>query len=510
MQYIVNADEMKCYDSCTIQKIGIPSLVLMERAAIELVRVIEEKIGNKSKILICAGTGNNGGDALAIGRILASENVRVTFFMPGDKRKASEETQKQMKILQNLGFSILSNFPEKEYDIVIDGLFGIGLSREITGIYKETIEKINELHENGAYIVAVDIPSGICADTGNVLGSAVRADETVTFAYAKVGHWFYPGREYCGRLSVKDIGIPKSVILDRNPSYLSLERKEIKKLLPLRNPAGNKGTFGKVLLLAGSEDMCGAAILCGKSILRAGAGMVKIITPVANREILQVALPEAMLYTYDGEPDLNQVVESICWADVLVAGPGIGKSKSSYNLLHQFLKQGGQKRLPFVIDADGLNLISGCEELKDAVLLYEKKMIIMTPHPGELIRLVGGSMEEYKAFPYARVKELADRFSCIAVGKDAVTLVAAPKEDTLYMNSTGNQGMATAGSGDVLAGLIGGLLAQKIDPYHAACVGVYLHGMAGDKAKEEKGAYGVMASDISEKFCEIMKEISLK
>lgn len=494
MRAIVTGAEMKAYDRATVEKTGIPSILLMERAALEIVRVIREKCGEKKRMAVFAGLGNNGGDALAVGRILAMEGFFVEFWMPKERTKISNETKKQVEILQNLGFSIHDNLQDREYDIVIDGLFGVGLTRPVTGIYEEAVIKINTLKDRGAFVVAVDIPSGICADTGKVMGCAVRADVTVTFAYAKAGHYFYPGKEYTKELRICPIGIFKEAAEDILPSYETFTKEEGKKQLPIRNAAGNKGTFGKVLLFAGSVNMCGAAILCAGSILRSGAGMVKIITCEENREILQKKLPEAMLFIYQKETEKEAVFREIKWADVLVAGPGIGKEKESAELLSFFLEQGEK---PLILDADALNLIAASEELKFAVKSY-KGEVVMTPHPGELVRLAGITMEKYQENPTKTVKALAKELHCILVGKDAVTLVAAPKEDTVYLNLTGNDGMATAGSGDVLTGIIGGLLAQGLSAKKAASLGVYLHGNAGDKAAHVKSNYGMIASDIIE------------
>ena len=495
MRYIVNAAEMKSYDKYTIDEIGIPSLLLMERAALETVQVIRPYLKKETKAAIFAGTGNNGGDALAVGRILSQMGVNCFFYLTGDREKVSNETKKQMEILQKLGLSIHDNFEKAEYDIVIDGLFGIGLTRPVGGKYEEVVRIINHLKEKKAVIVSVDIPSGICADTGKVLGCAVKADITVTFEYAKAGHYFYPGREYTGKLFVQSIGITEKGRELLEPSYVTIDQEEYTEYLPERRPDGNKGTFGKVLLFAGSYMMCGAAILSAEAVLRAGAGMVKIITPESNRVILQSRIPEAMLLTYEDKPPAEALQKSMEWADVFVAGPGIGKSETAAEILKAFLMQG---KKPFVLDADGLNLIAQKESLKAAVKNYECNKIVMTPHPGELVRLLKITMENYREDPKSAVQKLAERYSCIVAGKDAVTLVAKPGNKTMYMNLTGNDGMATAGSGDVLAGLTGGLLAQGQEPEAAAKAAVYLHGRAGDKAAERNGRYAMTASDITD------------
>lgn len=505
MQYIVTAKEMKMYESFLMEQAGIPSLLLMERAAMEMAGVLMRYLKKKSRILVFAGTGNNGGDALAVGRLLSERGMEITFYMPGDKRKAGTETKKQLSILRNLGFHILRKLPEAEYDMIIDGLFGIGLSREIAGVYDKAVGEIGRLRERGAVVAAVDIPSGISADSGKIMGRCVYADLTVTFGYAKAGHYFYPGREAAGELFVCGIGPGWREPENKRPSFFSFDRREMAQLLPKRNPAGHKGSFGKVLLIAGSRDMAGAAVLCGRSILRTGAGMVKIITPDANRSIIQRALPEAMLYTYRKHPDPDRVEEALLWADVVTAGPGMGQGTAAGELLGQVLRR-EDKKAPIVLDADALNLIAESETLKEAVRDYDRGRIILTPHPGEFVRLSGLSMEEYGKDRRRAVADLAGRFGCIVAGKDATTCAASPDVEPVFMNLSGNDGMATAGSGDVLAGIIGGLLAQGLAPFEAACLGICLHGSAGDAAAAKKSRYGVMASDIIEEICHIKED----
>ena len=501
MKYVISAQEMKACDRDTIERIGMPALVLMERAACG---VFEEIMGMgplPRRVLVAAGAGNNGGDGLAIGRLLALKGCRTTFFMAGNPDGASQETKFQMKILSNLGFSIQRKLEDAEYDMVIDALFGIGLSRDVEGAYAKVIEKINHMGEAGAAVVSVDIPSGICADTGKVLGCGVRARATVTFAFAKKGHLLYPGREYAGKLTVKDIGITKQAFAGRRPGAFYYEPGDMPDLLPRRNPAGNKGTFGKVLLIAGSRDMSGACTLSGTGVLRAGAGMVKIITPDCNREIIQTTLPEAMLYTFQGTPDRSQVEKALAWADVLVAGPGLGQDENAFRLMEQVMEN---KTLPMVIDADGLNLISAQNRLKNLLALRPPRTTILTPHPGELVRLMGTDMEGYRADREGLARRLAEESGCIVAAKDAVTMVTDPGRKEIYMNASGNDGMACAGSGDVLAGITGGLLAQGMECFEGACLGVYLHGLAGDEASRRKGRFGMTASDIAKALPGVM------
>lgn len=497
MNYIVTAHEMKEYDRDTSERIGIPSMVLMERAALGTVEAILQNRPQTRKALVAAGTGNNGGDGLAVGRLLALKGVRVTFCLAGNRDKMTPETKKQLAIIENLGFSITGNFPEGEYDMVVDALLGIGLSRQVTGKYLELVEQINRCRERGSYVCAVDIPSGICADTGEILGGAVKADLTVTFAFAKRGLLLYPGRTCAGKVVVQDIGITQSSFLKGMPGAFCYEPGEWKELLPKRKPDGNKGTFGKVLLIAGSRDMSGACILCGKGILRSGAGMAKIVTPSCNREIVQRAFPEGMLYTFEGSPEPERLRECMDWADILVAGPGMGKGEAAFLLMQHVL---ADQRHPAVIDADGLNLIASSGELRRLAGERGEGKLIMTPHPGELIRLGNKDMEYYRKNREKLVRDLADEFHCIVAAKDAVTLAVQSGREEIYINTSGNDGIATAGSGDILAGMIGGLLAQKMAPFDAVCLGIYLHGLAGDEAALKKGAMGMIASDILEEL----------
>ncbi len=502
MQYAVTAEEMRYYDGQTISKIGLPSLVLMERAALETVKVLAEEGKTKGRVLVAAGTGNNGGDGLAIGRMLAHLGGEVTFFLAGSEDKASTETKAQIEILKNLGFSIQSKLENREYDIVIDALFGIGLKRPIEGKYREIVEIIEKRRQEGAFVCSVDIPSGISADTGEIMGCAVKADLTVTYAFAKRGELFYPGKAYAGKLVVRDIGIPYQLTRQHKPKAFFYRQEDGLGSLPKRLPDGNKGTFGKVLLISGSLDMCGASILCGSSILRAGAGMVKIISPECNREIIQKSLPEAMLYSYEQFPEEEQLQKSFEWADVIVAGPGLGMGREAYFLTEYCLRS---SKIPMVLDADALNLIGENQELAELLRKQDGKRIVITPHPGELNRLLNTDMKDYRRRRMELVKEAQNRYGCVLAAKDAVTVVIGEAEKGMFINTSGNDGMATAGSGDVLAGIIGGLMAQKLSAFDAACLGVYLHGRAGDVAAMQNGKYGMTATDMIRCFSEVMR-----
>lgn len=493
MRYLLSASEMKNCDNGTIERIGIPAMVLMERAALSVVEELLNREPECGNILVVAGKGNNGGDGLAIGRLLARAGKRVTIYMP--VKASSTEALLQEKIVKNMGFPICDKWPQEEYDIIIDALLGIGISGELRSPYPEVIRKMNDCRKSGTRVYAVDLPTGIDTDTGKAMTEAVKADVTVTFQYLKRAHMLYPAREYCGDVVVKDVGIEAFGI--KKDTAFSYEKCEIEKLLPVRNPAGHKGTFGKVFLYAGSTEISGAAILCARAILATGAGMVKIFTAKENWVPIQTALPEAML--------TQNIDEAINWADVIVAGPGIGKSRMAYDTLNRIFNS---KPHPMVLDADAINLLAEHMELQELLCEYSRKVqgqVILTPHPMEFVRLIKSSMEQYQMERETLLKITATRLHSAVVSKDAVTMVNEGENLPVYYNSSGNNGMATAGSGDVLTGVIGSLMAQGMSGFDAACTGVFLHGMAGDDAAVKKGTRGMLASDILEELWKYMR-----
>ena len=493
MKEVLTASEMKACDHGTIEQAGIPSMVLMERAALAVAEVLIKRYPDRNRVLVVAGKGNNGGDGLAIGRLLAKAGRQVTFFqMSGNY---SEEARKQREILLHLGFSICDIWPDGEYDIIIDALLGIGITGEVREDTRAIIQHMNQCRRQNAggdlkthrmipVICAVDLPSGIDTDTGAVCGEAVKADLTVTFQYLKKAHLLYPGREYCGKVYLRDVGIENYGICAE--TAFTYEKEEAKNLLPQRKTSGHKGTFGKVLLYAGSREMSGAALLCARAVLCSGAGMLKVLTEETNHALLRAVLPEAMLAT---DP-----VKDLKWADVLVAGPGIGTSKEAKETLTRLLCA---SHLPTVLDADALNLLADDPALMELVKeKASKQPVILTPHPGEFLRLSGLAMTDYQQEREKAIRTFQEQSHCVLVSKDACTLVTDGA--ALYLNSTGNDGMATAGSGDVLTGVIGSLLAQGIPAFDAASKGVFLHGLAGDEAALKKGKHGMIASDLIE------------
>lgn len=488
MQYLVTAEEMRRFDNYTIKEIGIPAMVLMERAALAACELIENYSAEHSKapgtVLVMAGTGNNGGDGLALARLLSEKKYEVEIWCVGDEGKASEQWRQQKKILTHYPVCFSAKPQKSEYTILIDALFGVGLSREITGAYGEAVKLFNSLEGRK---LALDLPSGIDSDTGRIWGRAVRADETVTFGFCKRGLVLYPGCELAGRVTVADIGISEVSFGKKAPGMYTLD-ESTEELLPLRNACGNKGTFGKVLLIAGSVNMAGAAVLAARAAYRMGAGMVKVITPEENRVILQSTVPEALLGT---EEDLET---SLNWADVIAIGPGLGKGDAALRMLEKVLRDSA---LPLLIDADGLNLLSEQGFLRElaADRGIQGRSIVLTPHVGELSRLAGKSVSEVKADLAACGSELAMELQAVVVAKDARTFICRAGKP-ICVNLSGNSGLATAGSGDVLAGMIAGLMAQGMEALQAACVGVCIHGRTGDRVASEIGEHACMAGDL--------------
>lgn len=486
MRYLVTASEMRRFDENTIEKIGIPACVLMERAALAAAELTEARCdGRGGYVLVMCGMGNNGGDGLAVARLLAERDFRVEVWCVGNREKASPQWKQQRSILEKYPVEFTDKPRRGDYGALIDALFGVGLSREVKHEYAEAVMLFNSLE---GWKLSLDVPSGIHSDTGRVLGCAVRADETVTFGFCKRGLVFYPGCEYAGEVSTADIGISERSFYGRKPEMYAYD-EEAAQLLPKRQRGGNKGTFGKVLLIAGSLNMAGAAILAARAAYRTGAGMVKVITCAGNRTILQQAVPEALLGTPD---ELDRSVE---WADVIAVGPGLGKSAEALSCLEGVIY--GSK-LPLLADADALNLLAEHPELRAALAEQGAagRKVILTPHVGELARLTGQSVSACAEELLSCGIALASELHAVVTAKDARTLICGEGHD-VCVNLSGSNGMATAGSGDVLAGITAALLGQGMDAFEAAAVGAYIHGRAGEKAVGKRGEYGCMAGDLT-------------
>lgn len=543
MRFFPTGAESAAIDKCTIEEIGIPQLVLMERAALALAEETVKLADKKSKILaICEG-GNNGGDGIAAARILHEWGYQADVFHIGGIKRTTEAFEKQKEISLKCGVKYVTVTKKKDtvadvpgsdnkmidsdvsilcemisgYDIVIDAIFGVGLSREVTGIQAEVISAINKVKEEKPEIrvVAADIPSGISAESGRVLGTAVKADVTVTFGFTKLGMLFGEGRECSGRIITRDIGFSK----DLKAGCYGLDMDDIRKMLPARRADANKGSFGKLLLVAGNSEISGAAVIAGQAAFKVGTGLVKILTDKANRDIIGAALPETLLKTCDRnilQNDFSETVrKEVAWASAVAIGPGLGTDEVAVKLLEMVLEAAGEYDKPVVLDADAINIISQNRDMIKRINKFGGEVApnwIITPHMLEMARLVRDAeagedartaLERIKKDRFTIAKSVSNEYNVISVLKDARTVVS-DGNDSFYVNTTGNSGMAKGGSGDSLTGIIGGLLAQGLKPYDAARAGVFIHGAAGDIAAERFGFVGMTATELNEAIKDVI------
>ncbi len=501
MRYLLNSGQMKAVDNYTINKLGIPSIVLMERAALSVATEIMERFDKSNRILVACGTGNNGSDGLAIARILHQSGYETDVMLLGDVIKGTDEYKTQLNIIKNLGvrygnMNELSEYIVKgRYDVCVDAIFGIGLSRAPKGEYYDAIECINM---SECSIVAVDIPSGVSADTGELYGIAVKADLTVTFGYDKLGMCLYPATEYCGEVIIKNIGFASLQSMEMLPDTFTYDRQDVC-LLPERKANSHKGSFGRALVIAGSDDMSGAAYLSAKAAYRMGAGLVEVLIPESNAPVIRNLLPEAIVTGYSTEEfTISKISDSCIWADVIVIGPGMGTKPYVLTILNYVMQY---FKVPVIIDADALNVIAANRDMYSML----NKQTIVTPHIKEMERLTGQPVADIKKNSIDTAKAFSNITGATCVLKDARTVVTSAYGD-VYINMSGNEGMATGGSGDVLTGIIAGLISQRMDVYKGAAFGVFLHGLAGDKAKDRLGSYSVMAEDIIDNISEVTKK----
>lgn len=485
MKYLYTGEQAKAIDTHAIHTMGMPSPVLMERAAMSIAAVLMKREMRDVKILAVCGTGNNGGDAVAAARILHEQGYYAAITVVGEEERMTEEMKQQLSLAVNCQVPVLplSSISDGVFDVMLDGIFGIGLSRDVTGVYEAVIKSMNE---SGAKCYAVDIPSGICAETGHVLNIAVQASVTVTFGVNKMGLVLHPGCEYAGEVFITDIGFPKASVASTEARAYFYEKDDISRM-PKRENRSHKGTYGHVLVVAGSKDMCGACFLAAKAAYTAGAGLVRVVTDKANRTALLGALPEILFSEREELPDVLE------WADAIVAGPGIGLTQESEEMISYILKHAS---VPTVIDGDAISI---CSRLADSL----PEQFVLTPHVKEMACLTGKTVSELLEEIVVSTEDASKKWGCTIAHKDARTVVSNGKET--YINVSGNHGMATGGSGDVLAGLLGGLLAQKMEPFEAAKLAVYLHGLAGDVMRKEKTAYSLMASDLLEGIPQALK-----
>ncbi|MBQ6469638.1 MAG: NAD(P)H-hydrate dehydratase [Lachnospiraceae bacterium] len=505
MYFLPNAQQMRACDRYTIGTVGIPGSVLMERAALAVAERVRffldvnfRERGKEKRILCICGTGNNGGDGAACARILREEGWNAEAAVIGDPGKFSDEMERQTGIAVRCCVPFVDTKDLKRAienaDVIVDALFGIGLARPVTGIYENVIKDINA---SSAYTIAVDIPSGVNADTGKICGVCVHADETVTMQFIKRGLVLYPGAAEAGEVTAAPVGIHKIGFSDAQAFVM--ESADLRNRIPARDPSGNKGTFGKVLIAAGSPGMNGAAYLAACAALRTGCGMVRIIAPEENREILQKMLPEAMLSVYRTIEQAEEAVHAFTsWADVIACGPGIGTSETGRALTEAVLSETGRT---VVLDADALNCLSQNTESLD-----RHPRAVVTPHLGEMSRLSGKTISDLKEDPCREASLFAMQHGCICVMKDARTCIGLP-DGRIFVNTTGSSGMATAGSGDVLTGILSGLCARGCSYEEAPALACLVHGLCGRRAEKKLGASYMIAQDIIRELSEVLRDL---
>ena len=537
MRYVLDAASMKNVDSYSINTLGIPSVVLMERAALSVTEAIESKVkGNIHTDIICVcGRGNNGADGLAVARQLYLKGYNVDVYII-NSHASTKEFDIQLNIIKNLGIECINSPDFSKYGVIVDALFGNGLSRELAGEARIVVDTINKCstsvrsqytqnsdNNGNRLVVAVDIPSGISASTGVVMGSAVNADITVTFGFEKIGHILYPAASYCGKIIRKDIGFAQYPDMTRD--IFTYDYSDISDMLPLRKPDGNKGTFGKALVIAGSRLYGGAAVLSSRAAARIGSGLVRTLTHISNRTAVITGNMECIVDTYDTDEECGDFVKNtetlvdkcICWADVVCIGPGLSMEESAVKLVRSV---SAKKNIKKLYDADALNIIAQYKIELDGSnddVDYEAggnscnasykddmsdKNVVVTPHIGEMSRLTGLDIAVIKNNPIDTARTYSREHNCVCVLKDARTIVS--DGERVYINMSGNDGMATGGSGDVLLGIITGLMAQGLTTFEASALGVYIHGCAGDEAALSNGKYSKVAGDIIENIKNVL------
>ena len=509
---LVTAAEMRELDRQAIEEVGIPSLVLMENAGRTTYQILRREFPDLAgPVAVVAGRGNNGGDGSVVARYLAQDGLPVAIFLVAARDQVKGDARVNLEVAARLGVEIVEIREEKDINLlahrlarsslIVDALLGTGLNSEVKGLFRLVIDEINHLRPP---VLAVDIPSGLSADTGQPLGGAVEAQVSVTYGWPKIGQILPPGRDYAGRLWQVDISIPLELAQDVAAELT--EAGEMRALLPDRPFASNKGTFGHLVVLAGSVGKTGAAAMTSEGALRAGAGLVTLGVAASLNDILEVKITEAMTLPLPealgeralGIKALEPIKNFLEQKTALALGPGLGTHPETKDLVRQLAVQ---VPLPLVMDADGVNALAGEPELlQDAA-----GPRIITPHPGEMARFLGLTPQEVQADRLGIARETAARTKAVVVLKGAQTVVADPRGQ-VSINTTGNPALASGGTGDVLTGLIGGFLAQMLSPWDAARLGVYLHGLAADYWVTQYGPRGLIAGDLLAIFPDVINE----
>jgi len=506
---LVTANEMQAMDQKTIHSFGIPGLVLMENAGRGAVRVLLSKINSKDtqKIAVLAGRGNNGGDGFVMARYLLEKGYGITVFLLAPKAAVKGDALAHMQLFEKLcdrspEAALIEIRDESQlkanqaqilhHDLFIDAILGTGLNADLRGLIRDSVELMNS---SGKPVFSVDIPSGLNADTGKTMGTAVNAFATATFAFAKAGHILYPGNLHTGELSIIDIGIPKFIAHEKNIRLSLIERTEIAALFPPREFNSHKGSFGHLLVIAGSAGKAGAAALCANAAMRCGTGLVTLGVAQSLNPVLEGLVLEPMTHPlpekekgFLSENCLADILSLLKGKQALALGPGLGTREGTAKLVQKLVEQ---SPVPMVLDADAVNCLADDPES----LKKKSRPAILTPHPGEMARLCRLSTPDVQADRMGLARKFASEWDVILILKGARTVIALP-DGKAFINPTGNPGMASGGMGDVLTGMVSGFLAQGFSPEAASLAGVYIHGLCADVLSKQKGAFGFLARDM--------------
>ena len=512
---LVTASEMQAMDRRTIEEFGIPGLVLMENAGQGAARFLLEQfpeIGQKT-VGVIAGRGNNGGDGFVMARCLNQKGIRVRVYLLAEASKVKGDALTNLDYLEPLGVPVVEIPDEATFlkiksemdvpDIWIDAILGTGLNSDVRGYFKQIIDYLNALNKP---IFAVDIPSGLNSDTGQICGTCIKSAATATFAFAKIGHMVYPGAECSGNLEIVDIGIPPHIVAAVNPGQFLITPRLIRSYLAPRPVEAHKGTTGHLLVIAGSTGKTGAATMTTLSALRTGAGLVTLAIPESLNPVLESQVLEAMTVPLPeskcgviGATAFQAIQQELKNKKCLAVGPGIGQDTETKALIRRIISS---SRIPMVVDADGLNNIAG--ELKS--LKNTETPIILTPHPGEMARLLNTRVSQVQQDRINCARDFAVDCNVHVILKGARTVIAHP-DGRVFINATGNAGMASGGMGDVLTGMIAGLVVQGLSPEAAAHAGVYLHGAAADSLARKMGPFGYLAGDLMTAIPGVIKKV---
>jgi ADP-dependent NAD(P)H-hydrate dehydratase / NAD(P)H-hydrate epimerase len=498
--HILTSEQMQAIDRRATDRFGIPSIVLMENSALAVVDAISDHYPDCDRAAVFCGLGANGGDGFAVARLLEQRGVVPIVFIVGDRKKIRGDAATNLAICERLALPLYDIIDDDslnealvhaaDADLVVDAIFGTGLNRAPEGLYAETITSIMEL---GLPIVAVDLPSGANASSAETFEPCVQAALTVTFAAPKCCHVFEPAAAHCGEVIVAGISIPSAAIEDENVTLALTTPADVRPHFAPRLATTHKGTYGHVAIIAGSPGRSGAAVLAARGAIRSGAGLVTVITDAESAKLVNAGSIESM--TFSGDDVLSFVANK----DAILIGPGLPDDDTGYARVRELIDV---IALPLVIDASALNAFAS----RPNELNPHRQPRVLTPHPGELARLLGTTATEINAHRVDIAREAARITGCVVVLKGFQSLIAEPN-GRVNVNPSGNPGMATGGMGDVLGGMIAALLARGVDPFAAATAAVYLHGFAGDMLRDEMGDIGLAALDLAERIPSAIKRL---